>query len=234
MKKPPLQIPADDLRFEVKMTAPESFAPRLDALLRVHPRAISQLHPPRWVNNIYFDSRELSRLNQNYAGIYDRCKLRYRWYGQVLDGHEGHVELKIKHGKLGWKQNYSCPSIDLATMPWQRVVGVIHRSIPEATLTQIRNLEHPVLINQYHRRYLSTADRKVRITIDTHQRYFNQWSTTMPNLKFPSQSPGTLVVEVKANRSHSDDVRRVIETLPLRISRNSKYVEGCEHLTSLG
>lgn len=229
-----MTIPVDDLRYEVKMTAPESYAPRLDSLLRLHPCALSRLHPPRWVNNVYFDSRELSRLNQNYAGIFDRCKLRYRWYGQEMGGGNGHIELKIKHGRLGWKQSYSCPPVSLRTMPWRKIVDLVQHSLPEEALAQVRHLEHPVLINQYHRRYLSTADRSVRITIDTHQKYWSQWEMTQPNLHFPTQAPGTLVVEVKAHRSQSDVVRRVVEWLPLRISKNSKYVEGCEHLSSLG
>jgi len=228
-------IPVDDLRHEVKLTAPETYLPRLLALLRCHPRGLSRLHPPRWVNNIYFDSQDLSRLNQNYAGVNDRTKLRYRWYGEDPAGGGGHLEFKLKHGRLGWKRNFAVDgAIDLRAMSWLQILDVLRASLPEDVLVAARALDQPVLINRYHRRYFATFDGVVRLTVDTHQQYWNQWSTTRPNLGFPTQPPGTLVLEVKAHRSATDAVRRVLEGLPLHVSKNSKYVEGCEHLGSLG
>ena len=228
-------IPVDDLRYEVKLTAPETYLPRLLALLRCHRCALSRLYPPRWVNNVYFDSHDLSRLNQNYAGVNDRTKLRYRWYGENLAGLEGHLEFKLKHGRLGWKRNFPVRAeVDLYALNWTTFLDVVRASLPEDVLVAARHLDQPVLINRYHRRYFATPDKVVRVTVDTQQQYWNQWATARPNLAFATQPPGTLVVEVKAHRSATDQVRRVLEGLPLHVSKNSKYVEGCEHLGSLG
>ena len=228
-------IPVKDLRYEVKLTAPETYLPRLMAILRCHPRALSPLYPPRWVNNIYFDSQDLSRLNQNYAGVNERSKLRYRWYGKDLSGRGGHLEFKLKTGRLGWKQSFPLHGeVDLSSVNWTRVLDLVRSSLPEDVRASSRHIDQPVLINRYRRRYFMTANGRVRVTVDTQQRYWNQWATTRPNLRFPTQPPGTLVVEVKAHRSATDEVRRVLEGLPLHVSKNSKYVEGCEHLGSLG
>ena len=228
-------IPAEDLRYEVKMAAPEGYLPRLLAQVRIHPLALRKLYPQRWVNNVYFDSHDLSRLNQNYAGVSDRSKLRYRWYGQAMDGADGQVEFKLKHGKLGWKRSFPVEeSVDLLSTSWSAFLDLMMRSIPEDIRTASRTLDQPVIINRYLRSYLTTGDGSVRVTIDTHQQYWSQWSTTRPNLHFATQPPGTLVVEVKAHRGAAEQVRRVLQGFPLLVSKNSKYVVGCEHLGSLG
>jgi len=228
-------IPAEDLRYEIKMAAPETYLPRLLAELRVHPMALSKLYPDRWVNNVYFDSRDLSRLNQNYAGVNDRSKLRYRWYGEKLDGKGGHIEFKLKHGKLGWKRSFPLKSaLDLRSTSWGVFLSALRASLPQDILIASRDLDLPVVINRYLRSYMRTADGSVRVTIDTHQAYWNQWGSSRPNLSFATQPPGTLVVEVKAHRDRTDSVRKVLEGLPLLVTKNSKYVVGCEHLGSLG
>jgi hypothetical protein len=228
-------IPVTELRYEVKLVAPESYLPRLLAAVRVHPRALRELYPPRYVNNVYLDSHDLSRLNQNYAGINDRSKLRYRWYGEDPRGVDGHLEFKLKHGNLGWKQTYAVVgAVDLQAMNWTAFLQRVRASLPPNVLAASKHIDQPVLINRYHRRYLATADRAVRVTIDTQQRYWNQWATMRPNLHFATQPPSTLVVEVKAHRSETQGVRRVLEGLPLHVTKNSKYVQGCEYLGSLG
>ncbi len=228
-------IPVDDLRYEVKLIAPQNYLPRLMATLRCHPRALAPLYPPRWVNNVYFDSYDLSRLNQNYAGVNDRTKLRYRWYGEDMDGSGGHLEFKMKHGRLGWKRSIPLARpLHLRTMNWTSILERVRASLPEDLLVPARHIDQPVLINRYHRRYFATADRAVRVTVDVDQKYWNQWATTRPNLVFPTQPPGTLVVEVKAHRSAAEAVRRVLAGFPLSVSKNSKYVEGCEHMVTLG
>jgi hypothetical protein len=228
-------IPVEDLRYEVKMAAPEGYLLRLLAQVRVHPLALRKLHPQRWVNNVYLDSRNLSRLNQNYAGVGDRSKLRYRWYGEAMDGAGGHLEFKLKHGALGWKRSFPVTErVDLRSMSWNFFVDLMMRSVPEDVRSASQTLDQPVIINRYLRSYLITANRAVRVTIDTHQKYWNQWATTRPNLRFATQPPGTLVVEVKAQRGAAEQVGRVLQGLPLLVTKNSKYVVGCEHLGSLG
>ena len=203
--------------------------------MRVHPLALQKLYPQRWVNNVYFDSKDLSRLNQNYAGVSDRSKLRYRWYGQAMDGTGGHHQFKLRHGKLGWKRSFPVGErVDLRSTSWSAFLDLIMHCVPEDIHAVARMLDQPVIINRYLRSYYITGDRAVRVTVDTHQKYWNQWATTRPNLQFATQPPGTLVVEVKANRGEAEQVSLVLQGFPLLVAKNSKYVVGCEHLGSLG
>jgi len=203
--------------------------------VRVHPSALRVQYPSRWVNNVYLDTQDLSRLNQNYAGVNERSKLRYRWYGEDFSSGNGHLEFKLKQGRLGWKRSFDVSGeVDLRTMNWTSFLDLVRASLPPDIMSAARDLNQPVLINRYYRRYLRTTQGSVRVTIDTDQRYWNQWATARPNLCFATQPPGTLVVEVKAHRDATDQLRRVLEGLPLHVSKNSKYVEGCEHLGSLG
>ena len=224
-----------DWRYEVKLVAIEAYLPRLLATLRTHPMAFQVLYPDRHVNNVYFDSQDLSRLNQNYAGVGDRCKLRYRWYGDALTGANGHFELKYKRLKLGGKHNFPASSpVDLETMPWSEFLSILRKSVTERAWAEVHNLARPVILNRYRRSYFSNAAGTVRVTVDREQRFLNQWNSVRPNLSFEGHRPQQLVVEVKADASNYDDVERTIASLGLHVSRNSKYVTGVELSCDLG
>jgi len=89
----------------------------------------------------------------------------------------------------------------------------------------------PVLINRYYRHYFVTSDEKIRATIDVKQRMFDQRYKPYPNTVHAINIPNTLVVEFKFDRSDRSYASKVIQGLPLRISRNSKYMMGliCSH-----
>ena len=222
-------------RHEVKMVAPEPYAPGLRALLRLHPEAFSQLYSPRWVNNVYLDSQGLRALNQNYAGISDRCKTRFRWYGDMISTiREGTLELKLKRASLGWKKRYTIDAaIDLDHITWRQFLLVLGRNVPASSLLGIHSLNRPVLINRYHREYYATPDREIRLTVDTRQQFLSQWNTARPNLRFFSPPITTLVVEIKAPAAAEPRIVEILNRLPLSRSKNSKYVSGAESLIGL-
>ena len=223
-----------ELRYEIKMVAPDRYEPRLRSLLRLHPMAPSRLYPPRWINNIYMDSTDLSRLNQNYAGIADRCKLRYRWYGPRLEPAKGVLELKAKIAKLGFKRLFPrSQPIDLRSTDWNEFSARIRHELDPETWIEIHTLNRPVLLNRYRRSYFATPDRRIRITVDTEQSFYSQWNLPRPNLHHRTNAPHELVVEVKADQADRDDVVEFIQYLPLRVSRNSKYVNGCQSLLGM-
>ena len=84
----------------------------------------------------------------------------------------------------------------------------------------------PVLINRYDRLYFETPDGSLRATLDRHQAVFDQRLKSRPNLRYRSNLPDSVVVEIKFHRADRRRATEVIEGLPLRVSRNSKYVIG--------
>ena len=157
----------EDYRWELKLVLPEAMGPRLDARLRLHPMGLRVLFPPRRVNSLYFDTEGLARLDQNHAGVPQRCKLRYRWYGEDLSGAGGVIEVKRRRGRLGTKSLFPIEGpVDLRTMDWRELFVLLRRQLPPEAALALRAFTRPVLLNRYRRRYLATPDRRVRVTVD--------------------------------------------------------------------
>ena len=78
--------------------------------------------------------------------------------------------------------------------------------------------------------YFATPDERVRITVDRRQAVYEQRFRSRPNLVSRANLPDTLVVEVKFHRRHGQLGARVIEGIPVRVSRNSKYALGVQSM----
>jgi hypothetical protein len=87
-----------------------------------------------------------------------------------------------------------------------------------------------VLINRYHRQYFESPGGKVRATLDFRQSVFDQRLASRPNLRRAANLPDTLVVEIKFLPSDRELGERAIDGLPIRVSRNSKYMIGVESI----
>ena len=70
-----------ELRHEVKFAAYAIEYESLCHWLRMHPSGFVKSYPDRQVNNVYFDSWDYRAFAENLAGISQRSKVRYRWYG---------------------------------------------------------------------------------------------------------------------------------------------------------
>ena len=86
----------------------------------------------------------------------------------------------------------------------------------------------PVLINCYHRRYFVSNDGAIRVTVDNSLKIWDQRFCAYPNLTHKMVIPDLLVVEFKAARENRETLSRLIQGIPIRASKNSKYVRGVE------
>jgi hypothetical protein len=84
----------------------------------------------------------------------------------------------------------------------------------------------PVLINRYYRNYFVSSDGRMRATIDTRQKVWDQRYDSRPSFKLKANLPETLVVEFKFDRNLAQEANRMLQGFPLRVSRHSKYVNG--------
>jgi hypothetical protein len=217
-------------RFEVKFVGPPPQRVAVEYWLRSHPAAFRTAYPPRRVNNVYFDDYDLSTFGENLTGISQRTKVRFRWYGSDAREPPGTLELKFKRNRLGWKQGYRLASLPLLGIAWSDVVRNLREQLPLEGRTWLDAHPQPVLINSYLRHYYVSSDGRVRITLDGGQRVCDQRFHSTPNLHAFVNLPETLIVEVKADSTDHELAGRVVQGIPIRAGRHSKYVVGVQSM----
>jgi len=220
------EIP-ENARLEIKFVANTTELPQLKHWIRHHKHDFYTPYPDRWVNNVYFDSHDYFSFAENLSGISERRKIRYRWYGDQQYPDVGKLEVKCKRNMFGWKRHFRADTAPFSVGDnWRDFRrGLTARLGPEAKLwLDMRPL--PTILNRYYRQYFVTRDNAVRLTIDSLQCVYDQRYRSKPNLTRKTNIPDTLVVEIKFDRVHRGLASRVIQGLPIRASRNSKYVIG--------
>lgn len=220
------QVPSE-ARLEVKFVTRVTELSRIESWLRLHPAVFSQPYPDRWVNNVYFDTYQLSSYDDNLTGSSFRTKLRYRWYGQSELPDIGNLEIKFKRNYFGWKRRFACEkSLFDRCGKWREFQTLLSKELGPEASQWIRSRPNPVLLNRYFRQYFVTENNKVRATIDSKQRVYDQRYKASPNIHQASNIPETLVIEFKFHRKDRDFASSILQGLPIRVSRNSKYVIG--------
>ena len=219
----------EDARMEIKFVAHHSHAHTLLHWLRMHPSDFRVAHPDRWVNSLYFDTHDSLAYMENILGSSSRAKVRYRWYGEKRLPGPGALEVKRKRNLFGWKLRYEvgrAPSWPGAS--WREILNSLEEQLPPSGRAWLRTSTVPTLINRYHRKYFLTADGLIRATVDTRQMAWDQRFSSVPELNRRQQIADTVVVEFKFDRRERDAASRVMQGIPVRMSRHSKYISGLE------
>ena len=224
----PHQIP-DDARLEIKFVTYETEIPELVRWLRVHAAGFEVSYSPRRVNNIYFDSHEYFAYIENLYGSSNRTKVRYRWYGEHDYPVDGKLEIKCKRNYFSWKQYFPINlSSSTEGAPWQSLRRTMLDQLPSHCTLWMDTHPIPVIINRYYRHYYVTGDGRVRVTIDSQQTLYDQRYKPLPNVQHPMHDQGTTVMEFKFDRSDRVYAAQILQGLPLRVSRHSKYMMGVQ------
>jgi len=224
--------PIEPARREVKYVTDEVLAPHLESWLQSHHAAFTTPYPARWVNNIYFDTPDYFAYAQNLAGITSRTKVRYRWYGALRPIGAGQLEVKMRRSGLGRKLTHRIAETPPEDGSWRQVIAHFRNNVAGGPGAWFDAFPTPILINRYLRRYWVTPDGHVRITIDTDQAVFDQRYQGSPNVERPANLPRTTVFEVKYLPQHHHEVRDTIASLPVSLSRHSKYAVGVDSIRS--
>jgi hypothetical protein len=203
----------------------------------MHPMAFRTTYPPRRVNSLYLDTLHLSSLAANLDGLSIRSKLRCRWYGNAVSGIRAQLEWKQKRNMLGTKEVVPLEApLDL-TVPWRDILAALRVALHRAPaaghptagpwLTRLQTMDRPALLNCYYRAYYATPDGAVRVTIDHDQIAYDQrLITSHLNLTTPLPIEDLVVIEVKGDAAHADQVEEIVNRFPLPRTRNSKYANG--------
>ena len=191
------------------------------------PRRLRPTYPPRFVNNIYFDTETLALVSEALAGVAARVKVRFRWYGDARIIERGALELKFKQGLVGWKLSHPVRrGADLAAVSWTELRAWIRAELDGEFRDRLDVAYRPVLINRYWRQYFESLDGKIRATIDSRMSVHPQMLTSRPNLVFAAPERGSIVLEIKAGPEAWDELPDILNDFPVRVTKHSKYVNG--------
>ena len=228
-----MQVPAT-ARQEIKFVAREDKLGQLLRWVRAHRAGFSSPYPDRQINNVYFDTYNQLAYTENLAGGSARTKLRYRWYGESACPDIGVLERKCKRNYFGWKIRYAIDELLYEEGDsWRVFTGKLKSKLPPDGAEWLSVNPNPVMINRYQRRYFLSADRKIRVTIDRDQVVLDQRFAAGPNVIRKANLPRTIIVEIKFDRHDRDLASRVIQGMPLRVSRHSKYMVGVGAISAL-
>ena len=217
----------DPRRYEVKFVGPEHSYPFIVEWLKLSPFGFSVAHPTRTINNIYFDTYEYTAYEENLAGISARSKVRYRWYGESVHPLAGTMEIKCKRNSFGWKLNYKVPNAPYEeNATWRDIMQLLLAQLPVQGKRWILECPQPTLVNRYQRDYFISRCGRIRATIDTGLRGYDQRYKPWPNWDRQSNLPKILVLEAKCAVQERKTLTRVLSGMPLRASRCSKYMLG--------
>lgn len=220
-----------DARYERKFLIEGLSAVQVEAAVRRNSALFFEEYAPRVVNNIYLDSPDLRHYRANVDGHCLRCKIRIRWYGAMLGRIERPVlEIKHKQGLLGTKSSAPLLPFDLDEHLSTASARTLLRDSPMPDSMR-RELDHvePVLINHYRRRYFRSADRQVRVTVDSELsfRRFHRHGNSYLDRATASR---LVVLEMKYSDKATSRAVEIANKFPFRMSRMSKYVFGLDHL----
>jgi SPX domain protein involved in polyphosphate accumulation len=221
-----MRVP-QNARLEIKFCAYEVQLHTLLHYIHLNRACFKMPFPDRWVNNIYFDMHNYHAFAENISGASSRTKVRYRWYGETVEPDVGVLEIKCKRNYFGWKHRYT-----VSAPPYKS--GYSLKDIQQALLEQLpidgqkwlNGSPFPIILNRYYRSYFLSSDRKIRVTLDTKQAVWDQRFKSFPNFVHKANLQRALVVEVKFDRNDRALASQILQGIPLRVSKNSKYING--------
>jgi hypothetical protein len=218
--------PPEDARYEIKFVADSIRYHELERWILMNPAGFHTSFPPRQVNNVYFDTPDLFAYAENLSGASSRSKVRLRWYGATHHPEKTVLEIKRRRNHLGWKHHFPGGSMDFDHQTWRELRSDLRKSLTPAGRVWLDESPQPVLINRYFRQYFESPEGGLRATLDFRQQVYDQRLKSRPNLRFRANLPDTLVIEIKFGRHDHSLGSEVIASLPVRVSRNSKYMIG--------
>jgi len=212
-------------RYEFKLVCQEAAYARLRMELRLHGAGMRTLYPTRIVQSIYFDTTFGRAVQENLAGISRRTKLRFRWYGADAEAVEGVFERKLRENTLGSKDVVPVEGrIRVEGAERRAFLRAVAAGLPAGARARLLQGHEPAQWIRYRRDYLTTADGKVRVTLDRDLRAFDQRLRRRLSSRFPTATPRLLVIEAKCTVDAYDEARRLVSSLSIPVDRCSKFV----------
>jgi hypothetical protein len=219
------------LRYELKLVSDEAAYPEVRMALRLDRSAIRTLFPERIVQTLYLDTPFQKLLEENLAGLSEREKLRLRWYGPGSELVQAVLERKCRENSLGWKESTPVAGpLALAGRERHAFMTDLSSRLDPAWRARLAGLG-PVQWVRYKREYFTSADRRVRLTLDRELAFFDQRPLARLGDAERTPSPRVLVLELKCAPGDLDAAREIIGHLPIPLGRCSKFVLAAEPMS---
>ena len=227
-----LQSP-DGFRYERKAVIYGMSMHEIESIVKLHPTIFTERHLPRYINNIYFDTFNMSNYFDNVDGLSRRLKVRIRWYNDLFGFIENPIlEFKTKRGLVGGKicfpLNSFCLDEKYSLEKQQKIFK--ESGIPEILVEYLKSLRF-TLLNRYYRKYFESPDHRFRITIDSGMEYYRLESSnnSFNEKKVDYQS---CILELKYSKENEDFSESLFNYFTFRLTKCSKYASGIEKLYS--
>jgi len=222
-----------NFRYERKFSIDSQSLFQIESIVRSHPAKFEEAYEPRKVNSLYLDDINMQNVEDNLAGITNRTKERIRWYGATFGEIKSPVlEFKIKRGLLGTKEKHSLKPFVLDSNLCRESVQRLFKdsNLPEDNM-HILNFRNPTILDVYSRKYFLSSDKKFRLTIDFDIEYFK--INQLYNTFLEAVSANNLVIELKYDEQFDNEVERITNYFPFRVTKSSKYVSGADYFYSV-
>jgi len=219
-----------DWRYERKYFLDSISAEDTELMIRLCPHYFRQVHPDRYINNIYLDSATLRCYWENLDGVSPRFKQRIRWYGDLhQDNAAATLEIKRKYNAVGDKIRVPLGAFNTSNdITNDGVYSLLKSAGSDRPFRSHGDGFRCTLVNRYLRRYYATFDSLFRATIDRELQYYP--------LEGGQRKKGLIVrekatiLEIKYAKDHESIAREILQSLPYRPARISKYVHGINML----
>ena len=218
-------------RYERKFLVDQLGAKQIQVMIKLHPAMFFQPYPPRYINNLYMDTIDMSNYYDNVNGAMRRTKVRIRWYGELFAAITRPVlEFKIKDGFVGRKVNYPLGKFHLGVGFRQRDLQdlLAESQLPEEVAFLLRE-QAVVLCNRYYRWYYVSRDGRYRLTLDD-ELEFHRLSQGRNTFAHHQVNRHERIVELKYGLEDDFGADMISSYFPFRVTKSSKYVQGIERV----
>lgn len=176
--------------------------------------------PSRKVNSIYFDTHDFICIRENLDGVSNKKKIRIRWYGDKKKLINPILEIKSKRGFETIKETEKIKELENLNLNNFENLQKI-KDVTNAKL-KIKRIIHPILSTHYEREYFISQNKNIRATIDYNLNsiFLNNFSQTDIIKNYSSRC----ILELKYSIGFDHFVRKNLNSITLRLSKNSKFV----------
>ena len=124
---------------------------------------------------------------------------------------------------------------DKKGMEWKKNIMYIERDQMKFQSGYFSSLGKVIVdgINQYKREYYENYNGKLRVTVDTSHKIYDQRFYKKVNLTNKALIQKYIIVEFKFDRKDNHLSKIMLKTLPFRISRSSKYINSIRSVSGI-
>jgi len=217
------------LRYENKFVCSDLYESDIMSWISLSTFCFRKQYSVRLINNIYYDTFEYAAYSDNLDGISKRSKLRYRWYGDSLYPLKGSIELKNRINSYGFK-NSSKINLTGNILSHKDLRSNFKRVVNAEWDIIIQYYCLPIILNRYVRSYYISKCGGIRLTLDQSHEVYDQTLSDKINIHYRAATPEYSVIELKYDPSNYEVVASSIGDIPLRYSKNSKYVNSVKSI----